>query len=50
MADWIIESRDAITQRTGTDTCDTQEGFLTLAGDILSDHRRTLISVHFTGW
>jgi hypothetical protein len=38
MADWIIESRNEITQRTGTDT-----------RDILSDHRRTLISVTLPG-
>ena len=49
MADWIIESRDAITQRTGTETRDTQEGFLTLVKDILRDHRKTLISVTLPG-
>jgi hypothetical protein len=49
MADWIIESRNEITQHTGTDTRDTVEGFLTLTGDILSDHRRTLISVTLPG-
>jgi hypothetical protein len=45
MADWIIESRDEITQRTGRDRRDTEEGFRTLVKDILSNPRRKLISV-----
>ena len=47
--DWIIESRNKITQRTGTELRDTVEGFLALAGDILRDHRRTLLSVTLPG-
>jgi hypothetical protein len=44
MADWIIKSRNEGTHRTGTDTRNTEEGFLTLLGDILSNPRRKLIS------
>ena len=47
--DWIIESRNEITQRTGTERRDTVEGFRTLVGDILRDRRRTLISVTLPG-
>jgi hypothetical protein len=49
MVDWIIESRNEITQRTGTERRDTKEGFLKLVRDILRDHRRTLISVTLPG-
>ena len=43
--DWTIRSKDDVTQRTGMDTRDTEAGFLALAGNILRDHRRELISV-----
>ena len=45
MADWIIKSRHETAHRTGTDTRNTEEGFRTLVGDILRDHRRKLRSV-----
>jgi hypothetical protein len=44
LADWIIKSRNESTHRTCTDTRNTEEGFLTLVGDIFSNPRRKLIS------